>query len=57
MHITFNSHTAQDALDILRYRAAYIDENLMILSDNQIKKSLNEIEDAVRALKFFMSIK
>lgn len=57
MPITFNSHTAQDALDILRDRAGYIDENLMIISDDDIKVRLKEIEDAVRVLKFFMGVK
>lgn len=57
MPITFNSHTAQDALDILRDRAAYIDENFMSLSDNDIKVRLKEIEDSVRVLKFFMGVK
>jgi len=55
--ITFNSHTAQDALNILRDNAAYIDENFMSLSDNAIKVRLNEIHEAVRVLKFFMGEK
>jgi len=57
MPITFNSHSAQDALNILRENASYIDENFMSLSDNAIKVRLNEIHEAVRVLKFFMGEK
>lgn len=57
MKITFNSHTAQEAMNILCENAAYIDENIMVLSQNALKVRLNEIEDAVRAIKFFAGVK
>jgi len=57
MPITFNSHTAQEAMNILRENADYIDANIMVLSQNALKVRLNEIEDAVRVIKFFAGVK
>lgn len=57
MTITYNSHTAQECLDILRENADYIDENIMVMESDDLKARLNRIEQAVRAIKFFAGVK
>lgn len=57
MKITYNSHTAQECLDILRTDADFIDENIMVIESDDLKVRLNRIEEAVRAIKFFAGLK